>query len=182
MSLEEACVDFLSGQAEQMAGPAFLCLAKLADHLGLSTLLQNTAEFLIQLPWVKNMGRIFSLLKTQMYQQDTDKRNTLLHHPQRGAYTELQVLSLLESLGSTEDDLASALNMGGLQPAEIHTLLGILAFAERESDALLRKAVQCHLTPENLRQTPDWTKPVRIIHNIMLPDTDGRIIHCSSAV
>ncbi len=96
-----------------------------------------------------------------MYQRDTDKRNSLLHHPQRGAYTELQVLSLLESLGSTEDKLASALKMGGLQPAELHVLLGILASAERKPGILLRKAVQQHLTPERLQQTPDWTKPVR---------------------
>jgi len=55
VSLETACADYLRVQAPKMTGDALICLAKLADHLGLSSLLETAAEALIKLPWAKNM-------------------------------------------------------------------------------------------------------------------------------
>ena len=40
-----------------MTGDSLICLAKLADHLGLSSLLETAAEALIKLPWEGKMSR-----------------------------------------------------------------------------------------------------------------------------
>ncbi len=77
-----------------MRSDALLCLAKLADHLGLSSLLETAAEAFIKLPWEENMLHLDKLLQMSSYKRDTDRRDKLLHHPQRGAYTELQLLGL----------------------------------------------------------------------------------------
>ena len=97
VSLETACIDYLCVQAQQMTGDAFICLAKLADHLGLSSLLETAAEALIKLPWEKNILCLNSLLQMSLYERDTVRRDKLLHHPQRGAYTELQLLELCKT-------------------------------------------------------------------------------------
>ncbi|KAL0034845.1 hypothetical protein WJX77_009549 [Trebouxia sp. C0004] len=57
VALETACTDYLCVQAQQMTSDALIsiCLAKLADHLGLSPLLETAAAALIKLPWEKNM-------------------------------------------------------------------------------------------------------------------------------
>ena len=178
VSLEKVCAQYLSNQAHRMQGHALYCLAQLADHLGLSALLEAAAEALIKQPWEHNMKQLSSMLQITLYREDTSKRNRLLHHPQRGAYTELQVLELVESLDVADSDCAAAVDLERLQPAELHVLLAVLADAEHGS-TLLRKAVQQLLVPEALRQPPDWTKHVRIMHNIMLPEsgTSDSYIH-----
>ena len=57
VSLETACADYLHVQAQTMTGDSLICLAKLADHLGLSSLLETAAEALIKLPWEGKMSR-----------------------------------------------------------------------------------------------------------------------------
>ncbi len=85
-------IDYLCGQAQQMAGHALLCLAEFAGYLGFSCLLDTAAEALVKLPWEQNVLLLSSLLKIWMYTiwvhtRDTDRRNTmiaydrLLHHP-----------------------------------------------------------------------------------------------------
>ncbi len=154
-----------------MTAHGLSCLAKLADHLGLSSLLAAAAEALIKLPWHKNTGQLNSLVLTSVYKADTAKRYKLLHHPQRGAYTELQILELshasIDSPGST---CASAIDLESLQPNELHALLGILVDNPGSSDALLRSALKQYRVPEALRSKLDWSKPVRIINDIVLPE------------
>lgn len=96
VSLETTCVDFLTWQSQDMTAEEYLSLAQLADHLGLSSLLDTAAEMLIQMPWHNNISPISTLLKLSVYTADTDRRTKLLHHPNRGACTELQVLAVLE--------------------------------------------------------------------------------------
>lgn len=167
--LETTCVTFLSGQAQHMDAEGLCCLAQLADHLGLSCLLDTAAERLIQMPWHKNMPLLSHLLKLSVYMADTDKRTKLLHHPKRGACTELQVLAVLESISIPRADCASALELQKLQPAELHGLIAALVDSEEDPGPLLRAAAKQQLVPESLRAAPDWSKNVRIVHNIMVP-------------
>ncbi len=159
-----------------MRSDALLCLAKLADHLGLSSLLETTADALIKLPWEENMLHLDKLLQMSSYKRDTDRRDKLLHHPQRGAYTELQLLGLDTHCSKC----ASAIDLESLQPSELHALLGVFADETWDSDSevLLRPALKQQMVPEALRSKVDWTKFVRIIHNIMLPERVG--IHINS--
>ena len=155
-----------------MTGDALLCLAKLADHLGLSSLLETAAEALIKLPWEENMLCLNDLLQMSSYKRDTDRRDKLLHHPKRGAYTELQILDLLKAANTPWSDCASAIDLESLQPSELHALLRVFADEEWESDseAFLWPALKEQLMPEALRSKLDWTKPVRVTHGIMLPE------------
>lgn len=90
--LEAACVQFLTGQAPTMNGNAVYCLVTLADHLGLSSLCEAAAEAFIRLPWEDNMAHFKVVLNLPVYKNNSQKLYSLLHHPQRGAFTELQVL------------------------------------------------------------------------------------------
>ncbi len=65
--------------------------------------------------------------------------------------------------------------MESLQPSELHALLGVFADENWDSDfeALLRPALKEQMVPEALRSKLDWAKPVRIIHNITLPEQRG---------
>ena len=111
------------------------CLAKLADHLGLSSLLASAAEALIKLPWERNIGRLNRLLLRSVYKADTVERNRLLHHPQRGAYTELQVLAFSHAdIDRPWSTCASVIDLESLQPNELHALLGILVDNPKSSD------------------------------------------------
>ena len=158
-----------------MTGDALLCLAKLADHLGLSSLLETAAEALIKLPWEENMLYLNHLLQMSLYKRDTDRRDKLLHHPQRGAYTELQLLGLLKALDTPRRKCASAIDLESLQPSELHALLGVFADEtwDSDSEALLRPALKQLMVPEALRSKVDWRKPVRIIHNLICFQREG---------
>jgi len=172
VSLETACIDYLCVQAQRMTGDALICLAKLADHLGLLSLLETAAEALIKLPWEENMSHLLELLQMSLYKRETDRRDQLLHHPKRGAYTELQLLDLLKAANTSWSNCASAVDVESLQPSEPHALLGVFADEKWDSDfeALLRPALKEQLRPEALRSKLDWTKPVRVTHGIMLPE------------
>ncbi len=153
-----------------MPAHALYCLAKLADHLGLSCLLAAAAEALIKLPLEKNLAQLNRLLLMSVYKADTAKRNKLLHHPQRGAYTELQLLDLCPAaIYSPGRTCASAIDLESLQPNELRALLGVLVNKRGSSDALLRSALKQSQIPEALRPKLDWSQPVRVITDIVLP-------------
>ena len=65
--------------------------------------------------------------------------------------------------------------MESLQPSELQALLGIFADKKWDSDseAILRSALRQRMVPEALQSKLDWPKPVRIIHNITLPEQRG---------
>lgn len=144
-------------------------MVHLADNLGLSSLCETAADHLVVLLWHRNMKWLVTLLNLTVYKADTQKRNKLLHHPQRGAYTELQVLAVLEDMGIPTADCASGLELQNLQPAELRALLAILVDC-KDDGSLLRAAVKQELVPEDLRAAPKLTKNVWIVHDIRLSD------------
>lgn len=170
-ALETACVQYLASQMLDMTEEMLLCLAKLGDHLGLSAMVDDAVDDLIQQPWVDNIDRIAHILVMPMFQHDTAKTDRLLHHSKRGAYTELQVLDLLEMVDAPETNIVSGVKLETMHYAELDTLLGILKNTEHSPGMLLYKAVQQYRLPEGSRPAPDWSTCTRIFHNILMPDT-----------
>ena len=117
------------------------------------------------------MQLIAQILALPNFRQDTAKIDRLLHHSQRGAFTELQVLELLEMADVSEDSIAAVLKIDTMQSAELDTLLGILVNTEHAPGMLLRKAVQQHRLSEALQSGSDWSASVRILRNISMPGT-----------
>ena len=72
-------------------------------------------------------------------------------------------------MGIPRADCAPFLDLQRLQPAELQALFAVLVESEEDPGPLLRTAAKLQLAPEALRTSPDWTKKVRIVHNIMLP-------------
>lgn len=181
--LEAACVNYLEHQTRHMTARTLLCLAQLGDHLGLSTLEDGAIDALIQRPWVDHMVSIAQLLAMPKFQHDTAKIDSLLHHPNRGAYTELQALELLEMVHVSEDSMAGILKMDTMQPSELDILLGILVNTAHIPGMLLGKAVQQYRLPEGSRPDPDWSTRTRILSNIMMPNAgiriDIEVPHCN---
>lgn len=163
-------MQYLLSQAD-IEAETLLCLAQLGDHLGLSTLEGGAIDALIQQPWVDDMISTAQILELPKFQQDPAKVNTLLHHPNRGAYTELQVLELLEMAHVAEDVVASILKMDAMQTSELDTLLGILVNKEPIPDMLLGKAVQQYRLSKGSRPSPGWSTYLRILPNVTMPDT-----------
>lgn len=165
-------MQYLTSHIHRMTGQAVLCLAKLGDCLGLCELLNNAVDALTQKPWVDNMHRIAQIVAMSMFQQDVAKIDEFLHHPRRGAYTELQVLELLEMADMPQNSIVAVLKMDRMQPAELDTLLGILVNTKYAPTAgmLLCKAVQQHILPKGPRLSPEGSACTRIVHNIMMPD------------
>lgn len=168
-------MEFIDSQAIDLEAEELLSVAELADHLGLSSLLDTTADRLIQLPWHKHMSLLTTLLKLSVYTTDTDKRCNLLHHPQRGTCTELQVLAVLEHMGIPRANCASSLDLKRLQTAELQGLFALLVDSAEDHGPLLRIAGRLQLIPEALRTSPDWTNNTRVVHNIMLPAPDSGV-------
>jgi len=149
--LEEACVQYLCNQAGHMSSQMLVCLARLGDHLGLSALVTAAAEHIVQLPWQLNTLALAAVLQTSFYKHRQDKCSELLHHAQRGAYSELQVLQLLESMSCEEAEIAAIMQVDILQPGELQILLAILVNAEHSAPSkLLHKAVQQHVKCGNM--------------------------------
>ena len=82
---------------------------ELGDHLGLTALVDSAAEELIQRSWLDHMPQLKQLLQLPYFIQNLERVNKLLHHAKRGAYTELQVLDLLELSELLDDDIAAVL-------------------------------------------------------------------------
>lgn len=144
------------------------------------------AAHIVQLPWQLNMLALAAVLQTSFYKHRQDKCSELLHHAQRGAYSELQVLQLLESMSCEEDGIAAVVQVDILQPAELQILLAVLMNAEHSTPSkLLHKAVQQHvkcgnmydqiLTEEedNAMDAKQANSSTRCIPNIIFSEHDG---------
>ena len=91
-------------------------------------------------------------IQMPVYQQHQQKLIELLHLPQRGAYSELQVLQLLEHLSYSEADIAAVVQVDIMQPTELHVLMGILVNPDHgKPSMLLHKAVQQRLKCDTSR-------------------------------
>ncbi|KAL3139002.1 hypothetical protein ABBQ32_005806 [Trebouxia sp. C0010 RCD-2024] len=156
--LEKACIEYLESKVYRQSADEVFEIALLADHLGLPGLLEDTAMGIVTVEWCDEesgiMAKLAALLQMVPYKQDANKRRDLLHHPQRGAYTELQVLELLDSMGCHEDEILFSLHMEGMPPAELKALLAAIVSRPTDSYQLLQAAVQMLLVPEALRTPP----------------------------
>ena len=171
-SLETACLHFISQWIPQMTPDALLFVAELGDHLGLTGIVNTAAEELIQASWMDRMDHMKQLLQLPYFNQHLDRINKLLHHADRGACTELQVLELLELCKLSEDDIAAVLSIPTMQPAEVHTLFGILTNGEHCPSVLLHKAVTQHLKLSASCPGPTTTTGTFVVNNVMLPSPD----------
>ena len=155
-----------------MTAKALLCIVSFGDHLGLTALVDSAAEELIQRSWLDHMPHLKQLLQLPYFKQDLDRSNKLLHHAKRGAYTELQVLELLEFCEIPENDVAAVLSIATMQPAEVHTLLGTLTNGRHSSAVLLHKAVTQHLKLPVSCPQPTMSTGTFIVNNVMMPSPD----------
>ena len=73
-------------------------------------------------------------------------------------------------MGIPRAECASALELNQMQTAELHSMIAALVDSEEDPGTLLCAAAKEQLVPEALRAAPDWTKSVRILHNIMMPN------------
>ncbi len=112
------------------------------------------------------------VLKEVLELQNRARMDQLLHHAQRGAYTELQVLEVLVSMNMPEAFIADMLKINKMQKVEFHALLSILLSSERQHGPLLRQALEQHMLPESLRPSRDPTCNTRFLHNVMLTGKD----------
>lgn len=143
--LEATCVTFLGTRVHQMTIKSLLCLFKLGGHLGLHLLVLSTANGLVTLPWEQNMQALGHMAKS-LDKMDKERLNNFVHHPERGAYSELQVLQLLEGIALAENDVAAYVGIDNMQPPELDTLLRILTNEQHAGQSvLLRNAVQSQL-------------------------------------
>ena len=118
------------------------------------------------------MPQLKQLLQLPYFTRNLSRINKLLHHAKRGAYTELQVLELLELCELSEDDIAAVLSIPTMQPAEVHTLLGILTNGTHLPSVLLQKAVTQHLKLPASCPEPAMTTGTFVVNNVMLPSPD----------
>ena len=124
--------------------PVLLCVTSLAEHLGLHELLERFAGNTVSYIWHMRMDSIASIV--DLYYKTKRDVKALLHHPTRGAYSELEVLELLELAKIPDSDILNMLELELMGPAEINILLAILVdqnHADRTS--LLRKTVKHQL-------------------------------------
>ena len=116
-ALEKACSQYFVNKLQYSSTDDAFAVALLADHLGLSSLLEEVATDLVQKPWWDEDYSITCslgvLLQMTPYKQDVTKRSRLLHHSKRGTFTELQVLQLLDRMDCHEDDNSSTMRMEG---------------------------------------------------------------------
>ncbi len=143
-------------------------MIQLGSHVGLTSIIEIAAEAIVQRPWADAMQVLKEVIELPVYRQDIVKMDSLLHHSKRGAYTELQVLELLDSLDMNEGSIATVLKVESMQREELHAVLNILLQSHRHSGILLRKALEQHLLPESLRADTVQECHTRFLHNIML--------------
>jgi hypothetical protein len=130
---------------------ALLSLAQLGDHIGLASICEAAAEAVVQMPWEDQMHELAAVLQMPIYRLDLVKKNKLLHHVKRGAYTELQALDVLEKTKASDDELMTCISLQTLQPEEMQVLLRILTNSDHKPGAFLAKAVQQHTLPACLQ-------------------------------
>jgi hypothetical protein len=173
--LEEACQSFLVYKALQLLDcerEIWKAVAQLGSHVGLVPITELEAECIVKRPWEDGMQVLKEVLELLTYLQDKARMNQLLHHAQRGAYTELQILEVLDSMNMPEAFIADMLKIDKMQTEELHALLSILLSTERQHGPLLRQALEQHMLPECLRPRRDPTCHTRFLHNVMLTGKD----------
>ena len=104
-----------------------LSVANLADHLGMTSLCQFAADAIVRCPWTNGLSDLAAVHLLSPYADNNTAWYNLLHHVNRGAYTELQLLEFLENYHVCEEEIASVLQLDQMQPAEIQMLLSILS-------------------------------------------------------
>lgn len=179
-----------------------LRVARLGNHLGLAKICEAAATSLVQISWQHCMLHLAEVIDMPVYKLSLEKTRELLHHAKRGAFSEIQVLELLEHTRTPEIDIAQILHIASLQPQELHVLTKIMSHADRTPGPLLAKVVQQHVTPLSLRQEIDWNTCSRLSddivrtpawnsgweHEYKLPKTDlsllfqGRVRHGKTLV
>ena len=130
------------------------------------------AECIVKRPWEDGMQVLKEVLELPTYLQNRARMDQLLHHAQRGAYTELQVLEVLVTMNMPEAFIADMLKINKMQKVEFHALLSILLSSEQQHGPLLRQALEQHMLPESLRPSRDPTCNTRFLHNVMLTGKD----------
>ncbi len=147
-------------------------VAHLGSHVGLVPIMELAAGCIVKRPREDSMQVLKEVLELPTYFQDKARMNQLLHHSRRGAYTELQVLEVLDSMNIPEAFIADMLKINKMQKEELHALLSILLSSERQHGPLLRQALEQHMLPECLRPSRDPTCNTRFLHNVMLTGKD----------
>ncbi|DBA69487.1 TPA: hypothetical protein ACH3X2_001171 [Trebouxia sp. C0005] len=173
--LEEACQNYFAYKALQLTDcrrAVWKAVAQLGSHVGLVPIAELAAECIVKRPWEDGMQVLKEVLELPTYLQNKARMNQLLHHAQRGAYTELQILEILDSMNMPEAFIADMLKIDKMQTEELHALLSILLSSQRQHGPLLRQALEQHMLPECLRPSRDPTCHTRFLHNVMLTGKD----------
>ena len=137
--MEKACQDFFVFKALQLAdreSEIWEAVAQLGSHVGLVPITELAAERIVERPWEDRVQVLKEVLEQPRYLQDKARMNKLLHHTKRGAYTELQVLEVLDSMDMPEAFIADMLNIDMMQKEELHALLSILLSSDRQHGVL----------------------------------------------
>ena len=173
--MEEACQNFFAHKALQLPDcerAIWKAVAQLGSHVGLVPITELAAECIVKRPWEDGMQVLKEILELPTYLQNRARMNQLLHHAQRGAYTELQILEILDDMKMPEAFIADMLRTDKMQTAELHALLSILLSSERQHGPLLRQALEQYMLPECLRTSRDPICNTRFLHNVMLTGKD----------
>ena len=173
--MEKACQDFFVFKALQLAdreSEIWEAVAQLGSHVGLVPITELAAERIVERPWEDRVQVLKEVLKQPRYLQDKARMNKLLHHTKRGAYTELQVLEVLDSMDMPEAFIADMLNIDMMQKEELHALLSILLSSDRQHGVLLRQALEQYMLPECLLKRRYLTCNTCFLHNVMLTGED----------
>ena len=173
--MEKACQDFFVFKALQLAdreSEIWEAVAQLGSHVGLVPITELAAERIVERPWEDRVQVLKEVLKQPRYLQDKARMNKLLHHTKRGAYTELQVLEVLDSMDMPEAFIADMLNVDMMQKEELHALLSILLSSDRQHGVILRQALEQYMLPECLLKRRYLTCNTRFLHNVMLTGED----------
>ena len=125
------------------------------------------------MPWETQVHELATVLQMPIYRLDLAKKNTLLHHTKRGAYTELQVLEVLAKADASDDELMTCMSLQTLQPEEMQVLLRFLSNSNHEPGAFLAKAVQQHTLPACLQPNGKAETTIRVVDHIMRPEVSN---------
>ena len=169
-SLEQTCIEYLSNAAHMMNPTIVSCLTNLAERLGLPALVDSIANALVTESWVHQSYTLMHIV-SYFYQTDGDLK-ALFHHPQRGAFVELQLLQLLEGAGLPDDAISDVLDVTLMGSIE-HTILLKILLKDNPArqHRLLRKALHQHLHNPEPQPQVHHNRHIRILDNVMLPDS-----------
>ena len=147
-----------------------LSLMKLGDHIGNPNLVEHAAETLIKRRWHDNYKALIALVK-DLHCTELPQLKKLLHHSDRGAVSELEVVELAEHAKLSEDAVAALIDLEVMQAVEVDVLLAILVNSSHMGHHdLLRRAVQRQVTCRQTQHEEVFTDNRRFVSNVMVPD------------